>query len=79
MMHRKRTVHSQDSTCLCDRACLCGLTARTVHVCNARSSGRGGLEAAKWFGCVQSVYCYEKRFTLCATNLSPCKPAEGER
>lgn len=79
MMHSKRTVHSQGSTCLCGRARLCGLAARTVHVCNARSSVRDGLEAAKWFGYLQSVGCDGKRFALCATNLSPCKPAEGER
>lgn len=79
MMHRKRTIHSQGSTCLYDRECLCGLTARAVHVCNARSSGRGVLETTKWFGCLQSVYCNGKRFALCATNLCPCKPAEGER
>lgn len=77
---RKRTValsQAKGGTGSCDRARVCGLAAIMLHVYDEHSSGRGG--ETKRCRCVQSVYSNGKRFALCATNLSPCKPAEGER
>lgn len=46
MIHIGSAIRSTGGTCSCDRARLCGLTPRIVHIYDAKSSGRGGFPGA---------------------------------